>query len=255
MSMFAVVQRALPFSSFPMPWKRQQSPVPKETKDTKEEEGIEPTESTLIRRDPASLPPGPDPDLHRDVAHTLHVAVKQHVDPANHATHEDVIEVCKDDSEITAERLSYPQTPKQQQSSVRTRLARVVSWANIVPSQCRWTSEQERELKTAQRQLARCQKAWSSEQELWLTYIEALTDEKEAHDDFLLQRSRQQEEERNQFRKAWKRRRSVEKQVQRHKDAPVKVRVTGLGRLRRLQRYSYLGPMATTGSAAVACRG
>jgi hypothetical protein len=35
----------------------------------------------------------------------------------------------------------------------------------------RWTAEQERKLVNARAELARCQKAWSSEQELWLKCV------------------------------------------------------------------------------------
>lgn len=56
-------------------------------------------------------------------------------------------------------------------SGSRSRLVRIVSWASIVGDRSRWTMEQERELAMAESQLARCQKAWSSEQELWLAYV------------------------------------------------------------------------------------
>jgi hypothetical protein len=56
-------------------------------------------------------------------------------------------------------------------SGSRSRLVRVVSWVSIVCNKCRWTTEQERELSIARSELARCQKAWSSEQELWLAYV------------------------------------------------------------------------------------
>ncbi|KAE8380995.1 hypothetical protein BDV26DRAFT_256282 [Aspergillus bertholletiae] len=97
-------------------------------------------------------------------------------------------------------------------SGSRSRLVRVVSWASIVCDRCRWTAEQERELAVAQSELGRCQKAWSSEQELWLSYIEALTEEKEAHTEFLVHRAKQQGDEQQHFRRAWNRRRSSEEQ-------------------------------------------
>ncbi|KAB8259158.1 hypothetical protein BDV32DRAFT_150686 [Aspergillus pseudonomiae] len=97
-------------------------------------------------------------------------------------------------------------------SSSRSRLVRVVSWASIVCDRCRWTAEQERDLAIARSELGRCQKAWSSEQELWLSYIEALTEEKEAHEEFLVHRAKQQDDEQQHFRKAWNRRRSSEEQ-------------------------------------------
>lgn len=56
-------------------------------------------------------------------------------------------------------------------SSSRAKVVRVVSWASILSHRCRWTRRQERDLAIAERQLARCQKAWSSEQEVWLVYV------------------------------------------------------------------------------------
>lgn len=56
-------------------------------------------------------------------------------------------------------------------SSSRTGLVRVVSWASLAGDRCRWTMEQERRLAIARSELARCQKAWSSEQELWLAQV------------------------------------------------------------------------------------
>ncbi|KAI9934300.1 hypothetical protein ASPWEDRAFT_170074 [Aspergillus wentii DTO 134E9] len=94
-------------------------------------------------------------------------------------------------------------------SRKRTHLVRVVSWASIARGTCRrWTMEQERELRIAEHELARCQKAWSSEQELWLAYIKALEEEKEAHEDFYHNRAKQQDDEQQNFRKAWNRRKS-----------------------------------------------
>lgn len=52
-----------------------------------------------------------------------------------------------------------------------TGLVRVVSWASILSHRCRWNRRQERDLAIAKRELARCQKAWSSEQEVWLVYV------------------------------------------------------------------------------------
>lgn len=53
----------------------------------------------------------------------------------------------------------------------RKRLVRIVSFKSIAHNRSRWSSSQERELAIAQHELARCQKAWSSEQELWLEYV------------------------------------------------------------------------------------
>ncbi|KAF5866361.1 hypothetical protein ETB97_012527 [Aspergillus alliaceus] len=97
-------------------------------------------------------------------------------------------------------------------SRYRSQLVRAVSWASVVCDRCRWTAEQERELAIAQSELGRCQKAWSSEQELWLACVEALQEEKEAHEEFLSHRAKQQDDEQQHFRKAWKRRRSSEDQ-------------------------------------------
>ncbi|KAF7588475.1 hypothetical protein BBP40_005669 [Aspergillus hancockii] len=99
-------------------------------------------------------------------------------------------------------------------SGSRSRLVRVVSWASIVCNKCRWTTERERDLSIARSELARCQKAWSSEQEVWLAYIEALTEEKEAHEEFIHHRAKQQDDEQQHFRKVWNRRRSSEDQQQ-----------------------------------------
>ncbi|KAK1140828.1 hypothetical protein N8T08_009825 [Aspergillus melleus] len=85
-------------------------------------------------------------------------------------------------------------------SSRRAGLVRVVSWASILGHRCRWTRRQERDLAIAESELARCQKAWSSEQEVWLVYIKALTEEKEAHEEFLHQRAKQQDDEQQHFR-------------------------------------------------------
>ncbi|RAH49208.1 uncharacterized protein BO95DRAFT_460244 [Aspergillus brunneoviolaceus CBS 621.78] len=93
-------------------------------------------------------------------------------------------------------------------------VVRVVSWASLVGERCRWTIRQERELAIAEHELARCQKAWSSEQELWLTQIKALHEEKEAHEEFLHHRAKQQDEEQQHFRKSWNRRRSHEEPSQ-----------------------------------------
>ena len=50
---------------------------------------------------------------------------------------------------------------------------RIITWhLDDSPSGgCRWTLEQERELQIALQHLDRCQKAWSSEQEVWLAHV------------------------------------------------------------------------------------
>ncbi|KKK23344.1 hypothetical protein P175DRAFT_0436041 [Aspergillus ochraceoroseus IBT 24754] len=103
--------------------------------------------------------------------------------------------------------------------SRRTRLVRIASWASI-KDHCRWTMDQERELVFAEGELARCQKAWSSEQELWLAYIKALHDEKEAHEDFLHHRAKQLGDEQQHFRKAWDRNRRRSSQEQQSPVSP-----------------------------------
>lgn len=60
-------------------------------------------------------------------------------------------------------------------SSSRYKRVRIISWRldnhKMRPGRCRWTLEQERRLQVAQQELARCQKAWSSEQEVWLKHV------------------------------------------------------------------------------------
>ncbi|GLA11262.1 hypothetical protein AnigIFM62618_003556 [Aspergillus niger] len=117
-------------------------------------------------------------------------------------------------------------------SSSRTGLVRVVSWASLAGDRCRWTMEQERRLAIARSELARCQKAWSSEQELWLAQIEKLHEEKEAHEHFIHHRAKQQDEEQQHFRKSWIRRKSYEEQQQQL--VPTTQRTNS--RLRRIRR-------------------
>ncbi|OJJ44326.1 hypothetical protein ASPZODRAFT_144902 [Penicilliopsis zonata CBS 506.65] len=111
----------------------------------------------------------------------------------------------------------------------KSRLVRVVS---VVRTRRRWTGEQERDLSIAEHELARCQKAWSSEQELWLAYIKDLEEEKEAHEDFLHHRSKQQDDERLRFRRAWERRRSDDGQ------SDPSPRRNSMSKLRRLRKGS-----------------
>ncbi|KAI9036303.1 uncharacterized protein KD926_002121 [Aspergillus affinis] len=106
-------------------------------------------------------------------------------------------------------------------SGSSSRLVRVVSWASILSHRCRWTRRQERDLAIAESELKRCQKAWSSEQEVWLVYIKALTEEKEAHEEFLYQRAKQQDDEQQHFRKSWDRRRSGSHEYQRRQSFPI----------------------------------
>ncbi|PYH74528.1 uncharacterized protein BO88DRAFT_483569 [Aspergillus vadensis CBS 113365] len=122
-------------------------------------------------------------------------------------------------------------------SSSRTGLVRIASWASLAGDRCRWTMEQERKLAIARSELARCQKAWSSEQELWIAQIEKLHEEKEAHEQFIHHRAKQQDEEQQHFRKSWIRRKSYEEQQQQQQQqqvAPTTQRTNS--RLRRIRR-------------------
>lgn len=89
------------------------------------------------------------------------------------------------------------------------------------------------------------------------TKIEKLCEEKDAHEEFMLMRMRQQNEERDQFRKSWKRRRSGERALEEERDtSPVKSSASGLSKLRRLPQYRNLASnLAATESTAVACPG
>jgi hypothetical protein len=136
MPVFTIVHRVLP----PLLWKRR-SLKGKSPEITNE-------------KNPDSIPPHLNETInetimHHDVHH-VHIAVNTKT-PENTA-------------DSTSESRRYSQRPTQAQ------LARAVSWASI-RSRDRWTDEQEKELVRAQRQLGRCQKAWSSEQEVWLSYV------------------------------------------------------------------------------------
>lgn len=192
MSVLTLVQRALPSS---LPWKRRSSASSSSTKGKERE--LDPdydytSNSSDLPENPlpaeisipaSSSPPTPTSTrpLHRDVsrAHALHIAVKAGPDHA-HPPHESKFGVeFEFESEFGSgsspetENKSGPRSGTDRLSRVSRRSAfcRDVSWASIVRSRCRWTNEQERELVMAERQLARCQKAWSSEQELWLSYV------------------------------------------------------------------------------------
>ncbi|KAJ5750188.1 hypothetical protein N7533_007216 [Penicillium manginii] len=260
MAVLTLVHRALPFS---LPWKRRQSTDSTGSKGKEKEYEVQSPDSGYgSQSDPQSHYHDaeiPDAPLHHDVSHALHIAVKQHLDPKAMR-----YDARRDESEMEeASSSHFDSIPgckpdwlaEKGEPSARPQLARVVSWASIVRSQCRWTSGQEKKLEDARRQLARCQKAWSSEQELWLVYIQALSEEKEAHSDFLLLRSRQQDDEQHQFRKAWKRRRSFETALQLNSLA-VNSNAGMSNKFRRLQRHGYLEtPLVATDSTALACRG
>ncbi|CAG8242587.1 unnamed protein product [Penicillium salamii] len=224
MSVFTIVHRALPPLSL---WKRRTSL-----------KGKSPcTEIEISEKN--NLPePNDNGLMHHDV-HTVQVAVRGNADEKK--------------TQPSPEDLPEPECRASSSETLPTRaqLARAVSWASIVRSQDRWTAEQEKELVHAQRQLEKCQKAWSSEQEVWLVYVQALSEEKEAHTGFLSARHRQQGDEQHQFRKAWKRRRSSGDEEAQQSDTETANR---LGKLRRLQRYSYSGQQLGAGSTALSVK-
>lgn len=158
MSVIAIVQRAL---SFPLPWKRRQS--------TSKEK--DPGLKSPDRKSHEEPPPGnqsaehPCTTLHRDVSDAVHIAVRQ---PPDQTTNPDVSSSETDsgsESEYQTRRLPDSRT------CAREQLSRAVSWASIVRNHRRWTKEHEKQLVMAEKQLKRCQKAWSSEQEVWLAYV------------------------------------------------------------------------------------
>ncbi|KAJ5293709.1 hypothetical protein N7508_008530 [Penicillium antarcticum] len=251
MTMFTIVQRALPPLS--LPWRRRSSLKGKSPE----------TDFDLTNNGTDTEPNGPNAehiastDLHSDVSPSsplqAHLAVRDDARESAEflqpicATPSNMSEL---ESDSTSARCSRS---TEKARSARAECARAVSWASIVRSQCRWTFEQEKELLHAQRQLARCQKAWSSEQELWLTCVQALSEEKESHVGFLSMRHKQHYEEQVQFRKAWRRRRSSSGDEEMQKT--VIENFNRSGKLRRLQRHGYLGPrLGTTGSTPVAAK-
>ncbi|KAK4861711.1 hypothetical protein LT330_003746 [Penicillium expansum] len=249
MSVFTIVHRALP--PLTLPWKRRTS-----LKGKSPDLEIHLSEKNPIMSDPDIIPQVQNNEpivMHRDVHGPVQVAVNTH---ANHNTPtpqsapsapEDIPHPVADPT--SEDRVHY----SSQTRPTRAQLARAVSWASIIRSRDRWTVEQERELVNAQRQLGRCQKAWSSEQEVWLSYVQALSEEKEAHAGFLSMRHRQQDDEQHQFRKAWKRRRSSSGDDEVQQSAIDTA--NRLGRLRRLQRYGYSGQRLGAGSAVLAVEG
>ncbi|KAL5049222.1 hypothetical protein BDW71DRAFT_166498 [Aspergillus fruticulosus] len=99
----------------------------------------------------------------------------------------------------------------------QTQRTRIVSWDGVKEqARSRWTGEQEAKLEHARAELARCQKAWSSEQEVWLQCIEDLMKEKTAHEGFINNRRKHSCDEQVHFRKAFDRtrRRSGRDQMQ-----------------------------------------
>ncbi|OOQ87969.1 hypothetical protein PEBR_15395 [Penicillium brasilianum] len=255
MSVLTIVHRAFPFA---LPWKRRSSTDKGKDKEIDCEVYTSDRDShdhlhlgTLNADNPGTV------SLQGDVSSTLHVAVKP--SPEDTTSPEDSpSESSGTDSDAESQFENDHRRPSHgSASSARARLARMVSWASIVRSQCRWTNEQEKQLLMAEKQLARCQKAWSSEQELWLAYIQELSEEKAAHEGFMLMRARQQEEERYQFRKAWKRRRSLESAMATQAEAAMARNETNrLIKIRRLQKYGHwASTLVTTESTALTCQG
>ncbi|KAJ5132576.1 hypothetical protein N7448_006734 [Penicillium atrosanguineum] len=244
MSVITIVQRALPFS---LPWKRRHST-------TKEKESDSESPDLAFHEDELfgnQFTDSPGTTLHYDVSDAVHIAVKQPLDDTTNPDASGPESNSDSDSEHETHQFS-----DNSQARAREQLCRAVSWASIVRSQCRWSREQERQLWIAEKELRRCQKAWSSEQEVWLAYIQSLNEEKEAHEYFVLMRMKQQEEERNQFRKSWKRRRSVESAPEEKEyTPPIRRNSSGLNRFRPLPLYGKVVPdLARAESTAVACR-
>lgn len=265
MSVFTLVQRALPF---PLSWKRRPSASSSKGKEKDDDLYFNTSDhDSDLYHDPekfgipfTEVPRSP---LHSD---TVHIAVKQKAISSfavksEYSPSEYSETVPEPVSEFDPPRNKGQVLSLSRSRSRSTRFGREVSWASIVRSRCRWTSEQEKELLMAEKQLARCQKAWSSEQELWISYIEELNEEKEAHEGFMLMRMRQQEDERNQFRKAWKRRRSIEDPVQEKK---ILLTVSGgnnndgIQKVRRfhlpMHGYPSPAPNLATSASQVACQ-
>lgn len=169
MSVFTIVHRALPPLS--LPWKRRTI-----LKAKSPELQILSEKDTILPNSPGiSITPHAQDNaplfMHRDAHGPVQVAVKAHADheiPTPQSTSSAPENIPDPASDSTSEnRVHY----SSQTRSIQTQLARAVSWASIIRSRDRWTVEQERELVHAQRQLGRCQKAWSSEQEVWLSYV------------------------------------------------------------------------------------
>ena len=159
MSVITIVQRALPFSLL---WKRRHST-------TKEKETNPESPDQAFHEDELfgnQLTGSPGTTLHYDVSDALHIAVKQ---PLDDTTKPDASGP-ESDSDSDFEHETY-RLSDNSQAYAREQLCRAVSWTNIVRSHCRWTKKQERQLWIAEKELRRCQKAWSSEQEVWLAYV------------------------------------------------------------------------------------
>lgn len=158
MSVIAIVQRALPFS---LPWKRRQSTSKEkdpELKSPDQESHEEPPPGNQSAEHPCTT-------LHCEVSDAMHIAVRQ---PPDQTTNPDASS-SETDSGLESENQTHRLSDGR--ACAREQLSRAVSWASIVRNHCRWTKEQEKQLVMAEKQLKRCQKAWSSEQEVWLAYV------------------------------------------------------------------------------------
>jgi hypothetical protein len=176
MSVLTIVQRAFPFA---LPWKRRSSTDKGKEKEidieiyTSDRDSHEHIHFGTYEAE-SEFPRTTSPKaLQCDVSHTLHIAVKPSPDHTT-SPEDSLSESSETESDSESRFENDRRRPLQCSASSSTRaarLARVVSWSSIVRSRSRWTNEQEKLLLMAEKQLSRCQKAWSSEQELWLAYV------------------------------------------------------------------------------------
>lgn len=154
MSVFTLVQRTLI-----LPWRRHSSRH-------KEKDIQSPNSSSkdnILFKDTHLKP-----TLLMSDVKVLHITMKQDRDTGTSAK-DSATEIHEADSDSENEYLH--RCPKTTGNHARTRVHRVVNWARLSIPNARWTSTQEQELLNARIQLTRCQKAWSSEQEVWLDYV------------------------------------------------------------------------------------
>lgn len=164
MSLLTLVQRVFPFSF----WKRRNSSTKGSERDSDRDD--------LVNRDHQDSNPvfgcsaePPSPELHCDVPNAVHVAVNQIPEPEQvDDSAQTEVDTDSDSDSISEHQIQECTEPG---NSSAPSLFRGVSWASIVRTECRWSNQQEKQLYMAEKQLARCQKAWSSEQELWLGYV------------------------------------------------------------------------------------
>lgn len=77
---------------------------------------------------------------------------------------------CDEDGDIDPLETNIPVAPSR--PKVPGQRKRLVSWDGVKEqARSRWTVEQEERLEHARAELARCQKAWSSEQEVWIKCV------------------------------------------------------------------------------------